>query len=215
MLTLQGAVAHCDMPLESGPTLYLPHSHKYAPGYLATTREAFVERIGSPPQPQLPMRKGDAIFFNPALFHAAGANTRAATRSASRTCCSSRRRSVARWKASTARPCAPRSTPELLRRRARRAARRSVDRGPARAPSPRARRYAFPVNLDRAPPVGGLAPPSQATSCLTRRAARVLPDELARALRAARRRSPHGRGLRVAKIKARRFRFYSPPAKAS
>ena len=29
MLTLQGAVAHCDMPVESGPTLYLPHSQKY------------------------------------------------------------------------------------------------------------------------------------------------------------------------------------------
>ena len=26
VLTLQGAVAHCDMPVESGPTLYLPHS---------------------------------------------------------------------------------------------------------------------------------------------------------------------------------------------
>jgi ectoine hydroxylase-related dioxygenase (phytanoyl-CoA dioxygenase family) len=24
-LTLQGAVAHCDMPVESGPTMYLPH----------------------------------------------------------------------------------------------------------------------------------------------------------------------------------------------
>jgi ectoine hydroxylase-related dioxygenase (phytanoyl-CoA dioxygenase family) len=32
VLTLQGAVAHCDMPVESGPTLYLPHSHKYAHG---------------------------------------------------------------------------------------------------------------------------------------------------------------------------------------
>ena len=28
-MTLQGAVAHCDMPVESGPTEYLPHSHKY------------------------------------------------------------------------------------------------------------------------------------------------------------------------------------------
>jgi ectoine hydroxylase-related dioxygenase (phytanoyl-CoA dioxygenase family) len=26
VLTLQGAVAHCDMPVESGPTMYLPHS---------------------------------------------------------------------------------------------------------------------------------------------------------------------------------------------
>ena len=28
VLTLQGAVAHCDMPVESGPTMYLPHSQK-------------------------------------------------------------------------------------------------------------------------------------------------------------------------------------------
>jgi len=35
VLTLQGAVAHCDMPVESGPTLYLPHSQKYELGYLA------------------------------------------------------------------------------------------------------------------------------------------------------------------------------------
>ena len=35
VLTLQGAVAHTDMPAETGPTLYLPHSQKYLPGYLA------------------------------------------------------------------------------------------------------------------------------------------------------------------------------------
>ncbi|MEO6791816.1 MAG: phytanoyl-CoA dioxygenase family protein, partial [Ornithinibacter sp.] len=35
LLTLQGAVAHCDMPVQTGPTLYLPHSQKYSHGYLA------------------------------------------------------------------------------------------------------------------------------------------------------------------------------------
>ena len=35
VLTLQGAVAHSDMPVESGPTMYLPYSHQYVPGYLA------------------------------------------------------------------------------------------------------------------------------------------------------------------------------------
>ena len=34
-LTLQGAVAHCDMPLASGPTLYLPWSQRYRAGFLA------------------------------------------------------------------------------------------------------------------------------------------------------------------------------------
>ena len=43
MLTLQGAVAHSDMPLESGPTLYLPHSQKYQPGYLAANRPGFAD----------------------------------------------------------------------------------------------------------------------------------------------------------------------------
>ena len=37
-LTLQGAIAHCDMPLETGPTLYLPFSQSYLPGYMATGR---------------------------------------------------------------------------------------------------------------------------------------------------------------------------------
>lgn len=41
VLTLQGAVAHCDMPVESGPTLYLPHSQKYSHGYLAYWRREF------------------------------------------------------------------------------------------------------------------------------------------------------------------------------
>ena len=38
MLTLQGAVAHCDMPVETGPTLYLPYSQRYPGGYLAIQR---------------------------------------------------------------------------------------------------------------------------------------------------------------------------------
>ena len=30
VLTLQGAVAHCDMPIESGPTMLLPYSQRFA-----------------------------------------------------------------------------------------------------------------------------------------------------------------------------------------
>lgn len=73
-LTLQGAVAHCDMPIESGPTLYLPYSQHYAPGYIASTLPAFREYFNDH-FVQLPLEKGDAVFFNPALFHAAGHNT--------------------------------------------------------------------------------------------------------------------------------------------
>lgn len=64
-LTLQGAVAHCDMPVESGPTLYLPHSQKYEPGYLAWRRPEFQEYFEEH-HVQLPLAKGDAVFFNPA-----------------------------------------------------------------------------------------------------------------------------------------------------
>jgi len=73
VLTLQGAVAHCDMPVESGPTLYLPHSQKYEPGYLAWRLPEF-RAYFEEHHVQLPLAKGDAVFFNPALFHAAGAN---------------------------------------------------------------------------------------------------------------------------------------------
>ena len=73
MLTLQGAVAHCDMPVETGPTMYLPHSQKYGPGYLAWRRPEFKQYFADH-HVQLELRAGDAVFFNPALFHGAGTN---------------------------------------------------------------------------------------------------------------------------------------------
>ena len=77
-LTLQGGVAHCDMPIESGPTKFLPYSQRYLPGYFATAlpefRAYFEEHFV-----QLPLNKGDAMFFNPAVFHAAGSNVTAST----------------------------------------------------------------------------------------------------------------------------------------
>lgn len=76
VLTLQGAVAHSDMPVESGPTMYLPYSHSYAPGYLAWRLPEFRDFFASR-YVQLPMEKGDAAFFNPALFHGAGNNVSA------------------------------------------------------------------------------------------------------------------------------------------
>ena len=76
VLTLQGAVAHSDMPVESGPTLYLPYSHQYEPGYLAWRLPAFRDYFASH-RVQLPLAKGDAAFFNPAVFHGAGTNVSA------------------------------------------------------------------------------------------------------------------------------------------
>lgn len=72
-LTLQGAVAHVDMPVETGPTQYLPHSQKYAHGYLACHEQEFIDYFTSHCV-QLPLTCGDAVFFNPALFHGAGSN---------------------------------------------------------------------------------------------------------------------------------------------
>lgn len=73
ILTLQGAVAHTDMPIESGPTRLLPYSQKMPDGYMAYRlpefNEFFLENHVS-----LPLDKGDGLFFNPALFHAAGEN---------------------------------------------------------------------------------------------------------------------------------------------
>ncbi|KAI5365440.1 Putative phytanoyl-CoA dioxygenase [Septoria linicola] len=73
LLTLQGAVAHTDMPLDSGPTRFLPFSQAYEEGFMAYRRpefnEYFLQKWVS-----LPLSKGDAVFFSPALFHAAGEN---------------------------------------------------------------------------------------------------------------------------------------------
>ena len=75
MLTLQGAVAHCDMPVETGPTMYLPFSQQYDLGYLAWRQPDFVAYFDEH-RTQLPLAKGDIVFFNPALFHAAAWQSR-------------------------------------------------------------------------------------------------------------------------------------------
>lgn len=73
LLTLQGAVAHVDVPLESGPTRLLPFSQTLESGFMAYRRDEFVQYFLDN-YVALPMEKGDGIFFNPALFHAAGEN---------------------------------------------------------------------------------------------------------------------------------------------
>lgn len=73
-LTLQGAIAHCTMPLESGPTRLLPFSQSFGAGYLAVRTPAFRDFFEQHCI-QLPLEKGDGLFFNPAVFHASGANT--------------------------------------------------------------------------------------------------------------------------------------------
>jgi ectoine hydroxylase-related dioxygenase (phytanoyl-CoA dioxygenase family) len=163
MLTLQGAVAHCDMPLETGPTLYLPFSQGYGPGYLAA-QDPGIRAWFEANCVQLPLRKGDAVFFNPALLHAAGNNRTADVRRMANLLQVSS--AYGRAMESIDRTRMTRALFPALRRL-------SEERGlpPAAldwAIAACAEGYAFPTNLDRDPPIGGLAPESQQD--LTRRA---------------------------------------------
>lgn len=72
-LTLQGAVAHSDMPLESGPTRFLPYSQTFDAGYMAFRQREFDDYFLKN-WVSVPMQMGDAVFFNPSLHHAAGQN---------------------------------------------------------------------------------------------------------------------------------------------
>ena len=53
--------------------MYLPYSQRYAAGYVACHLPEFIEYFDGH-YVQLPLEKGDAVFFNPALFHGAGTN---------------------------------------------------------------------------------------------------------------------------------------------
>ena len=152
-LTLQGAVAHVDMPVESGPTLYLPHSQKLLEGYAAVGLPAFQQYFAAH-HVQLPLRKGDAVFFNPALMHAAGSNrTQDVLRLANLLQISSAF-GRAMESVDRARMCHA-LYPVLLK-----AGENEGWSMPA-AVAACGEGYAFPTNLDRDPPVGGLAPENQ------------------------------------------------------
>lgn len=73
LLTLQGAVAHTDMPADSGPTRLMPYSQTFGEGFRSYRTKGFVDYFTAN-YVALPLEKGDAIFFSPALFHAAGEN---------------------------------------------------------------------------------------------------------------------------------------------
>ena len=155
-LTLQGAVAHCDMPLESGPTLYLPYSQRYAAGYIAFTRPEFQEYFAQH-HVQLPLEKGDAAFFNPALMHGAGNNV---------TSDLYRMANLMQVSSAFGRPIE--SVDRAAMAKALFAPLQALiadglsDERVTAAIAACAEGYAYPTNLDTDPPVGGLAPLSQA-----------------------------------------------------
>lgn len=152
LLTLQGALAHCDMPVETGPTMLLPFSQQFFEGYLAFSRPEFQDYFAQN-YVQLPLEKGDAVFFNPALMHGAGSNVT-----------TDRFRLVNLFQVSSAFGRAMESVDRT---------RMSVAMFPvlktlqgqinmANVIAATAEGYPFPTNLDRNPPIGGLAPKTQA-----------------------------------------------------
>lgn len=179
VLTLQGAVAHCDMPVESGPTLYLPHSQKFEPGYLAWRLPRFVEYFDAH-HVQLPLEKGDAVFFNPALFHAAGHNRSAGIRRMANLLQISS--AFGRAMETVDREAMANALfPVLLRRKAEGVSEDWLRRVIAAT----AEGYPFPTNLDLDPPVDGLAPPSQADTVRQAVAEDWEPERLRQELQAA------------------------------
>jgi ectoine hydroxylase-related dioxygenase (phytanoyl-CoA dioxygenase family) len=156
VMTLQGAVAHCDMPVETGPTMYLPHSQKYAPGYVAFHQPEFTAYFDEH-FVQLPLPKGDAAFFNPALFHGAGTNRSADVRRMANLLQVSS--AFGRAMETVDRTAMCRALyPVLLAQRAAGADERTLRNVVAAS----AEGYAFPTNLHRDQPIGGLAPETQA-----------------------------------------------------
>ena len=173
VLTLQGAVAHSDMPVESGPTMYLPYSHQYAPGYLAWRLPEFRSYFGDH-HVQLALAKGDAAFFNPALFHGAGTNVSAdIQRVANLLQVSS---AFGRAMETVDRDRVLRSVyPVLLDRQAAGLPADALGHALAAA----AEGYPFPTNLDLDQPVGGMTPASQAELAAQALAAGTPPEALA------------------------------------
>jgi len=156
LLTLQGAIAQTHMPLDSGPTRLLPFSQLLEDGYLACRlpefNEFFLENFVS-----VPLQKGDGLFFNPALFHAAGQNeTTDLNRSANLLQISS---AFGRpMETVDSFPLVERSWGKLSEKYDREGWSAEVDAF-VRAI---ADGYPFPTNLDRRPPSsGGMAPESE------------------------------------------------------
>ncbi len=156
VLTLQGAVAHCDMPLESGPTLFLPFSQAYEPGYVALEKQEFKDYFAAH-HVQLPLETGDVVFFNPALFHAAGSNISKDILRVANLLQVSSAFGRAMETVNRTRMCA-----ELYPALAKLKGEGTLDgAGIANAIASCAEGYSFPTNLDRDPPIGGIAPKPQ------------------------------------------------------
>ncbi len=166
VLTLQGAVAHCDTPVETGPTMLLPFSQQFFEGYLAFSRPEF-QAYFAENQVQLPLMKGDLVFFNPAVMHGAGTNRTA-----------DRFRMVNLLQVSSA---FGRSMESVNRTRMLQALypvlATSTGLNLANVIAASAEGYPFPTNLDLNPPIGGKAPKTQADFLLDALASGQSPED--------------------------------------
>ena len=157
LMTLQGGIAHGHVPLESGPTKLLPNSQRYRPGYAAWRRDDF-RAIFEERHVQLPLEKGDALFFNPALFHAAGANRSEDIHRMVNLLQVSSAFGRAMETVDRAKMSALCLGPMQAAWREKKLTAAQL----AAAIAATAEGYSFPTNLDTDPPIGGLAPKSQA-----------------------------------------------------
>lgn len=157
LMTLQSGIAHVDTPLDSGPTKLLPFSQLYRPGYAAWRRTDF-RAYFEEHHVQLPLHKGDALFFNPALFHAAGANTSGGIHRMVNLLQVSSAFGRAMESIDRVRMCKLAFGP--LKRLVSTAQMGGASLDAAIAAT--AEGYSFPTNLDSDPPEGGLAPQTQA-----------------------------------------------------
>jgi ectoine hydroxylase-related dioxygenase (phytanoyl-CoA dioxygenase family) len=177
VLTLQGAVAHCDMPVDSGPTMLLPFSQRFEGGYIAFNRPEFIDFFAEH-HVQVPLAKGDAVFFNPALYHGAGSNVSADIRRIANLLQISS--PFGRAMETLDRSAMVRAVYPALR--AMKAAGRP-QRELLNAVVATAEGYAFPTNLDSDQPIGSLAPPSQVDTVLAALADDLTAEQLDVALR--------------------------------
>ena len=160
MLTLQGAVAHGDMPIESGPTMLLPYSQRFLGGYIAFNQPEFIDYFAEH-HVQVPLRTGDAVFFNPALYHGAGTNFSTDIRRMANLLQISS--PFGRAMEALDRTAMVRAVyPALLAMKAAGVSQRELHNVVVAT----AEGYAFPTNLDLDQPIGSLAPPSQVDTVL-------------------------------------------------
>jgi ectoine hydroxylase-related dioxygenase (phytanoyl-CoA dioxygenase family) len=156
-LTLQGGVAHSDIPLNSGPTRFLPFSQLFEEGFMAYHLPQFQEYFNQH-WVSLPLQLGDAVFFNPALFHAAGENKTADVDRSVNLLQVSSAFGKTMEKIDTV-AIIERCYDDLMSKYAHEGLSLEVQAAIAAV----ADGYPFPTNLDRRPPApGGMAPESEA-----------------------------------------------------